>query len=182
MALPFAVLAAMIALLLGGCEVDETKVTLRPATFAEVEGWSEDDHAAAFGALLKSCRKTPSPDAACAAALALGDGIGREAARAFFEANYTPNAVEDGDTPGFVTAYYEPEVKGSRERGGAFQVPVYGRPPDLITIIPETERAKFNDRITGFRDTPQRPGAVLHARRDLERRARWPRPRAALSR
>jgi membrane-bound lytic murein transglycosylase A len=153
-ALPFAVLAAMIAHLLGGCEVDETKVTLRPTTFARVEGWAGDDHAAAFGALLKSCRKMESPDAACAAALALGDGIGREAACAFFEANYTPHAVEGGDTPGFVTAYYEPEVKGSRERGGAFQVPVYGRPPDLITLIPETDRARFNDRITGFRVTP----------------------------
>ncbi len=33
-------------------------------------------------------------------------------------------------------------------------MPVYGRPADLITSIQETERARFNDRITGFRDTP----------------------------
>ncbi len=72
--------------------VDQTPITLRPVSFAELPGWSEDDHAAALAALLNSCRKMPSPDEACAAALALGDGIGREAARAFFEANYTPHS------------------------------------------------------------------------------------------
>ncbi|MGH6750130.1 MAG: murein transglycosylase A [Methyloceanibacter sp.] len=135
--------------------MDTEQITLRPVSFAELPGWAEDDQAVAFGALLKSCRKTQSLDAACAAALALGEGVSRETARDFFEANYTPNVVEGSDTAGLVTAYYEPEVKGSRARGGAFQVPVYGRPADLITIIPETERARFNNRITGFRDTPQ---------------------------
>ena len=145
--------AATIALL-GGCNVEE-QITLRPVSFTELPGWNDDDQAAAFGALLKSCRKMKSADTACVAALALGDGIDQKAARDFFEANYTPNVVEGGDAPGLVTAYYEPEVKGSREKSGAFQVPVYGRPPDLITIVPETERARFNDRITGFRDTPE---------------------------
>ena len=114
--LPIVGFAATIALLLGGCDVDTEQITLRPVSFAELPGWAEDDQAAAFGALLKSCRKTQSPDAACAAALALGDGVSRETARDFFEANYTPNVVEGSDTPGLVTAYYEPEVKGSRER------------------------------------------------------------------
>ena len=90
-ALPRAALAATIALVFGACDVDDDKVTLKPTTFAELPGWREDDHAAAFGALLKSCRKTPTPDETCAAALALGDGISREAARSFFEANYTPH-------------------------------------------------------------------------------------------
>ena len=48
-----------------------------------------------------------------------------------------------------------PRSKDRARRAAAFQVPVYGRPPDLITIVPETERARFNDRITGFRDTPE---------------------------
>jgi membrane-bound lytic murein transglycosylase A len=154
-ALPRAALAATIALVFGACDVDDDKITLKPLSFAELPGWSEDDHAAAFGALLKSCRKTPIPDETCAAALALGDGISREAARSFFEANYTPHRLSGRDTSGFVTGYYEPEVLGSRERGGAFQVPVYARPGDLVTSIAETERARFNDRSTGFRDTPQ---------------------------
>ncbi|HEY6669328.1 MAG TPA: MltA domain-containing protein, partial [Methyloceanibacter sp.] len=85
----------------------------------------------------------------------LGDSLDRDAARAFFEANYTPHRIKGSPEPGFVTGYYEPEARGSRERSGAFMVPVYGRPDDLITLAPETERARFNDRITGMRQTPQ---------------------------
>jgi membrane-bound lytic murein transglycosylase A len=135
--------------------LENNEITLRPVSFAELPGWSNDDQAKAFSALLKSCRVLSSPDATCAAALALGEGIDRKTAREFFEAKYTPNTVEGGDTKGLVTAYYEPEVRGSRKKSGAFQVPVYGRPADLLTISPESERARFNDQITGFRDTPE---------------------------
>ncbi len=48
-----------------------------------------------------------------------------------------------------VTGYYEPEVNGAREQGGKFQVPVYKRPDDLITLKPDTMRARYNDEITG---------------------------------
>jgi membrane-bound lytic murein transglycosylase A len=135
--------------------LENNEITLRPVSFAELPGWSNDDQHKAFGALLKSCRLLPSADATRAAALALGEGIDRKTAREFFEAKYTPNTVEGSDTKGLVTAYYEPEVRGSRKKSGTFQVPVYGRPADLITISPETERARFNDEITGFRDTPE---------------------------
>jgi membrane-bound lytic murein transglycosylase A len=152
--------AVTIALLCGACDLGNNETTLRPVSFAELPGWADDDQAQAFAALLKSCRVLPSSDAACSAALALGERIDRKTARDFFEATYRPNVVEGGDSKGLVTAYYEPEVKGSREKSDKFQVPVYGRPADLITIIPETERARFNDQITGFRDTPQ--GRVPH--------------------
>ena len=149
-----AALAATIALAFGECDVDDN-IILKALTFAELQGWSDDDHAAAFGALLKSCRRMKSPDAVCATAIAQGDDISRDAARAFFEANYVPHEIEGSDTSGFVTGYYEPEVRGSLERDGGFQVPVYARPDDLIMSIAETERARFNDRNTGFLATPQ---------------------------
>jgi membrane-bound lytic murein transglycosylase A len=133
--------------------VAEQPVSLNPVSFAELEGWGGDDHAAALKALQRSCRKSANPDAACAAALAIADGAGRAAARAFFEAHYTPHIFEGGGGEGFVTGYYEPELSGSRKRSGAFQVPVYGRPDDLITLASDTERARFNDRITGMRQT-----------------------------
>jgi membrane-bound lytic murein transglycosylase A len=135
--------------------LDNEAIRLIPMSFGELQGWREDDHAEALRTLLKSCRLMQSPDAICAAAMALGDSLDRDAARAFFEANYTPHRIEGSPEPGFVTGYYEPEVRGSRERSGAFMVPVYGRPDDLITLAPETERARFNDRITGMRQTPQ---------------------------
>ncbi len=134
--------------------MDSDKTDLQPVSFAELPGWAEDDHAAAFRALLKSCHADPELPY-CSAAILLGDTVDGIAARRFFEDLYTPYRIEGGDTPGLVTAYYEPEVKGSREKTGAFQVPVYGRPTDLITVIAETERARFNDRITGFHDTAE---------------------------
>jgi len=147
--------AATIALLFGGCAVDDEPITLRPVSFAELDGWRDDDHAAALRALLRSCRKMPSADALCPAALAMGKGADREAARLFFETHYTPNVIEGAKEGGFVTGYYEPELRGSRDRGGAFQVPVYRRPDDLITLAPDTDRARFNDRITGMRHAPE---------------------------
>ena len=58
--------------------------------------------------------------------------------------NFTPHRVE-GEPPGLVTGYYEPEVNGSRERKDKFQVPVYRRPDDLVQVKPDLLRAFFND-------------------------------------
>jgi membrane-bound lytic murein transglycosylase A len=134
--------------------VADEKINLKPVSFAELDGWRDDDHAAAFRALLKSCHADPELPL-CTAAILLGDKVSGEGARIFFEDLYTPHVIEGSDVAGFVTGYYEPEVQGSRTRGGKFQVPVYRRPDDLITVAPDTERARFNDRITGIRQTPE---------------------------
>ncbi len=147
----------MIALLMGGCDVSEETVNFKPVRFADLPGWEDDDHAAALGALLKSCRKMKEPDEGCAAALVLGDGIDRAAARQFFETHYVPHAIEGGNPKGFVTGYYEPEVDGARARGGKFTVPVYRRPDDLVTLKSDDERARFNNSITGMRETADGP-------------------------
>jgi peptidoglycan lytic transglycosylase A len=126
---------------------------LKPTSFEALEGWATDDHAAALGAFLRSRRADSSlPHADLA--LALGDTIKPEAARAFFEARFAPHSVAEPKTPGLVTGYYEPEVDGSYIRHGPYQVPVYRRPDDLITLTPDVERARFNDRITGLRQAP----------------------------
>lgn len=129
-------------------------VNLKPVAFAELSGWADDDHAAAFRGYLNSCRKAPRDDAVCTAALSFGAFVDRDTARAFFEMHFQPHAIEGG-TPGFVTGYYEPEVNGARTRDARFSIPVYSRPYDLVTLASETERARFNDRITGFRDTAE---------------------------
>jgi membrane-bound lytic murein transglycosylase A len=125
--------------------VDEQTIKLKPISFAEIEGWAADDHAAAFSVLVKSCRKRPAANSACKEVLALGDKVDRDAARRFFETHYVPYRVEEAQ-PGLVTGYYEPELNGSRERKGKFQVPVYGRPDDLVQMKPDLLRALYNDR------------------------------------
>ena len=53
------------------------------------------------------------------------------AARAFFERNFTPSAVNDGDS-GLFTGYYEPELHGSLHKTKRYRVPLYARPRDLV--------------------------------------------------
>jgi membrane-bound lytic murein transglycosylase A len=127
--------------------VDDQTVSLEPVGFTEIEGWAADDHAAAFAALKKSCRKK---SAGCKEAMALGEKVDRETARRFFETHYLPHRFI-GMPPGLVTGYYEPEVEGSRERSDRFQVPVYGRPEDLLKVKPDLFRALYNDSLSVMR-------------------------------
>ncbi len=136
--------AVAIGLLLWRYGVDDhAAMKLIPVSFTEIEGWAQDDHAAAFAALRRSCRKRPTSNQACPDALDLGEKVDRKTARRFFETHYLPHRVEE-EQPGLVTAYYEPEVKGSRVRDDAFQVPVYKRPDDLVQVTPDELRAFYN--------------------------------------
>jgi membrane-bound lytic murein transglycosylase A len=117
---------------------------LRPVSFAEIEGWRDDDHAAALRAFIKSAHADEKLRYGDAAIL-LGEKVSRAAARGFFEDLYTPYVVEGADEAGLVTGYYEPEVNGSRERTGSFQVPVYRRPDDIVQVKPDELRAFYNN-------------------------------------
>jgi membrane-bound lytic murein transglycosylase A len=176
----FAAIAVTIGLVLffRGKKVEkEAAVSFVPVTFAEIEGWQADDQGAAFPALLKSCGKIKPESVsvgACAAALELASSgaVSRDAARTFFEANYTPNRIVDVPKPGLVTGYYEPEVEGAREKGGKFQVPVYGRPDDLVTVTPDETRAKDSAEgtLTAMRKTDD--GLVPYfTRQDIDKGA-----------
>jgi membrane-bound lytic murein transglycosylase A len=148
--LPLAAIVVTIALLLWRCEVEQQTIRLEPISFAEIEGWADDDQSAALPALVKSCRRRPAANSACHDVLALGENVDRNAARRFFETHYIPFRVDE-EQPGLVTGYYEPEVKGSRERTGKFQVPVYGRPDDLVQVTPDLLRAFYNDGLSVMR-------------------------------
>jgi membrane-bound lytic murein transglycosylase A len=117
---------------------------LEPVGWDELDGWAEDDHAAAFAAFLASCRpivRGSATDArpmraalvtACRRALALRR-VGPAEARRFFEQNFRPLRIARlGESAGFLTGYYEPEVEGSRFPTRIFTVPLYRRPPDLV--------------------------------------------------
>ena len=117
-----------------------------PIAWAELDGWTRDDHAAAFATFVTSCRpivRNPHPPqevravypalyAACRRAVRAGNLTGA-AARAFFEENFHPVRIAKlGDSAGFLTGYYEPIVEGSRFPTGIFHVPIYRRPHDLV--------------------------------------------------
>ena len=117
-----------------------------PVAWSDIEGWAEDDHAAAFAAFLKSCRPVVRSTAAfeearpllegrrevCRRALASGP-MEASAVRGFFEQNFRPVRISKlGENEGFLTGYYEPIVEGSRFPSDVYTVPVYRRPADLV--------------------------------------------------
>ncbi len=144
-----------------------SKVTFKPAAFADLSGWQDDDHLAAFKTFLTSCdqlivarRATSngskaSLDAlatACRAAKALKSPT-RAAARAFFETHFVPHRVEHKAGEGILTGYYEPVLQGARKPHGRFKTPIYRRPPDLVNVVAETKRAVKGRRFTHMRKT-----------------------------
>src|SRR3954454_24877377 len=117
-----------------------------PVAWDELDGWAADDHAAAYGAFMASCRPVvagakgsrdtrpvyPALVEICRKARTLA-APDREAARKFFEENFRPVRVSKIDDPnGFLTGYYEPGVDGSRTLTDEFRVPLYGRPRNLV--------------------------------------------------
>lgn len=128
-----------------------SRLTLAPARYDQLEGWRDDQIAAALPALLRSCKKIlAKPDSApldpktkstdigpvgewrvpCTAAAALPAGDDK-AARQFLEANFVPFlAGNNGDSEGLFTGYFEITLNGSRQRSGPFQTPLYRRPAE----------------------------------------------------
>lgn len=139
---------------------------LEPIEWNALKGWSADDHAAAFAAFLASCRpllrsslgeseKRPMYPAlveVCRRALAAGRLTGNQA-RLFLERNFRPVRITKlGDNAGFLTAYYEPIVDGSRFPTGIFKIPIYRRPPDLVPP-PHSASPGFPNRGQSLRRT-----------------------------
>jgi membrane-bound lytic murein transglycosylase A len=87
-------------------------------------------------------------------------------ARAFFEKSFTPYLV-DGEA--LFTGYYEPEIRGRRTRGGAFQTPVYGIPDDLVRaelglFNPKLRGEHISGRLDGHRLVPYATRAEINAK------------------
>ncbi len=84
------------------------------------------------------------------------------AIRQFLQTYLTPWQLE---TPagqladGMVTGYYEPVVRGSRQRGGAYQWPLFAVPDDLLTVDlvdlhPELANKRVRGKVVGDRVVP----------------------------
>jgi len=120
---------------------------LEPMDWSSLEGWSADDHIAAFSAFKKSCvpflagreprQRDERPIRAalwqvCHRAARFEPETAAEA-QAFFEENFRPVAIARlGESRGLLTGYYEPVVDGSRFPSPEFPVPLYRRPHDLL--------------------------------------------------
>ena len=108
------------------------KGRLEATSWNDVGGWGQDDVRAAWPALQASCqalKKRAGWDRVCALGMMVDAGD-LNAMRAYFEANFVPYRVVNGDGTdnGLITGYYEPILHGSRRRSGQYQVPIYRKP------------------------------------------------------
>ncbi len=121
-----------------------------PLAWADVKGWDDDNHLAAYKTFRASCRSINAQNGAaevkngeakalagslnepCRVAKTL-DLTDEAKAKSFFEENFTPLRISRlGEPAGFVTGYYEPVLEGSRTQTEIYNVPVYRRPSNLF--------------------------------------------------
>jgi len=137
---------------------------VEPLSFTALDGWKDDDHAAAFEAFLKSCGAIVNGSKAmrlarplygalfkvCERAVTAGR-LDHEKARAFFEDNFKPVRVMPvGQTEGFYTGYYETEVDGSRFPSDEYTIPIYAAPAETVKkrqskVFADLDRTKIED-------------------------------------
>jgi membrane-bound lytic murein transglycosylase A len=98
-------------------------VTRKVLQFDDLQGWDNDDHAAALSTFLKTCPDMADPDWRALCALAQQEPN----AKSFFELFFRPVEIENGSR-GLFTGYFEPELDGSLRRSSRYRYPVYREP------------------------------------------------------
>lgn len=136
----------------------ETTAVYTPADVNALPGWKQDPIAQTLPALKRSCAQLANlePDTV------VGRDVIARPARAWQMACHSLDQLDQSDAAlraalardflvyrvgvsqaspsgtindrGTFTGYYEANLKGSLTRGGAYQVPIYGKPRNLVTI------------------------------------------------
>lgn len=109
----------------------ETETHYSILGFEDLDGWAEDDHAAALSVFKNTCVDLKEPDWASLCALAHDASDARQ----FFELFFRPLLISDGHKPLF-TGYFEPELDGSPVQTDRFRHPVYRMPSEARDMRP----------------------------------------------
>jgi membrane-bound lytic murein transglycosylase A len=147
---------------------------LQAISFSQLAGWGQDDLRPLWPAFLANCstmrQRSPEWLAPCQATDQV-NGADRQQIQQFFETHFTPHALTDGKgaKSATITGYYEPLLKGSRSRGGPYQFPLYGVPPDLIqvdlaSVYPELRPLRLRGRLQANRLVPYPSRAEIESR------------------
>lgn len=149
-------------------QVELGGLRLQAAAFEELPGWEDDSLEEALPALQRSCRRLlTQPDERALGPDGLAGTVGDwrapcthleatsssdpEQLRQLFQSEFTPLAVLDGEEPqGLFTGYYEAELQGSLTRKPGYEVPLYGKPGDLVEVDLQEFRADLPpERLVG---------------------------------
>ncbi len=153
----------------------EDRRVLVPTGFETLPGWELDDLSQALPPFRASCQRfrrrgaeaTVRPlevggltgDWSRACQLASQVPAGSAAARAFFEAEFRPFQILNNDqSEGLFTGYYEATLRGSRKRHGTYTYPLYRRPKELVSI----DLGQFREDLKGRRLAGTVKGGRLH--------------------
>ncbi len=117
----------------------------KAVAWSALTGFAGEDHLDALRVFRASCMAPPParpalrqpPDYAATCSRAATVAATPDAARAFFQENFTPRQV-GAEGGAFFTGYYEPVVEGSLVASTDYPTPLYGRPPDLVDLTPGT--------------------------------------------
>lgn len=103
----------------------QQETTYSVLEFSQLDGWEQDDHAAALDVFRNTCMDFDDPDwrTLCRAAQ------DQKNARAFFELFFRPLLIDEGKDALF-TGYFEPELDGSRRQTDRYKYPIYAMPRD----------------------------------------------------
>ena len=160
-----------------------------PLAWADVKGWSDDDHLAAYKTFRASCRSINAQTGAQPNPKALGGSLSEPCRaanrstspttprqRLSSRSNFSPLRISRlGEPDGFVTGYYEPVLDGSRTQTDVYNVPVYRRPSNLfVRGFNQASRQPAEQGLGLPQDRPPQARALLRPRRDRGRQDRRP--------
>ncbi len=156
----------------GGEAEDANSMQLVKTSYDALPGWTNDNPVTALAALQQSCavikKRDPAKELqanhvggtasdwqpACRALdqfAATASAQNANEARHFIEQWFAPYAITTPNgSDGLFTGYYEASLRGSLTPQGPYHVPLYQRPPDLVTAELGTFRPSLQgERIAG---------------------------------
>jgi len=136
---------------------------LRLVEWSALTNWGQDALALTWPAFLQSCAGLKNQAAwqvPCSEAQKL-EATNENALRAFFERHFQPHEVfnPDNTLEGTITGYYEPLLKGDRNKTTKARFPMYAAPDDLIivdlsSVYPELKSMRLRGRLQGNKVVP----------------------------
>ncbi len=134
---------------------------LERVAFSDIPGWHVDDPSDALQAFRRSCAALTTADRtdglfnACRMAADLPSGLAAEDVRAFFERHFVAYRIAPADGQGLLTAYYEPEIPGSRSPSERYSTPLRALPADYVTVDHDTDSNRLDPELTTARRTSE---------------------------
>lgn len=137
-------------------------VRLTPVSFANLDGFADDDLETALPAFQRQAREIVDGGSGFSRLVQFGgrrddwlpvcrEALAATQPRPFFTSAFRAYRVDAADRPqGLFTGYYEPEAEGSRTPSPGFPVPVYRKPPELVAFSATEERhwgLKYGQRL-----------------------------------